>query len=296
MKYTKMCNFCSVEFQADNHSTKSCSEQCRKKFRLEYKKKLDDKKSIERTCKFCNKTYKRKEERNGFCTRSCASKFYIKDGTYDKWRLRTNKKSGIIKKCEQCEKEFYYTEGRRKNAKFCSIKCKTDNSIGKISKNNPFVVNKEKFKSWRQKARRTMLKKYGVANAYMLAKHTSLSKPQREISKYLNQNFKNYTIFTDFGIEKSRKKYKVDFLIKELNLIIEFNGTYWHCDPRFYEKNYYNQKKKLNAEQIWSYDNERKTFLEGLGYKVVIIWEHDYKSNNEQTMKIISECINGQKD
>ena len=64
----------------------------------------------------------------------------------------------------------------------------------------------------------------------------------------------------------------------------------------FYEKDYFNQKKKLNAEQIWNYDNERKTFLEGLGYKVIIVWEHDYKTDNKQVLNTIKECINGQKN
>jgi len=97
---------------------------------------------------------------------------------------------------------------------------------------------------------------------------------------------------SDFPIDR----YKIDILFKELNLVVEFNGTYWHCDPRFYEKNYFNQKKKLNAEQIWCYDNDRKTFLEGLGYKVIVVWEHDYKTNSEQTLNILSEFINAKKD
>ena len=134
-----------------------------------------------------------------------------------------------------------------------------------------------------------MMKKYGVSNAWMLAKHHNSSKPQQEIFKFLNENYKNYTIFSDFGIEKSHRKYKADFLIKELNLIIEFNGTYWHCDPRIYEKNYINQKKGLKAESIWKYDNDRKDFLESLGYKVLVLWELDYKSNKEQTLDIIRE-------
>ena len=48
MKYTKICNYCSVEFQSEYHSTKSCSDECRRKFRLEYKRKLDEKNSINR--------------------------------------------------------------------------------------------------------------------------------------------------------------------------------------------------------------------------------------------------------
>jgi len=108
--------------------------------------------------------------------------------------------------------------------------------------------------------------------------------------------FPTLTILSDFPIKKESGGYKLDILLQEINLVIEFNGTYWHCDPRFYEKDYYNKKKKLKAEQIWSYDNSRKTFLEGLGYKVVVVWEHDYKTNNNQTLQILREYINGEKN
>jgi very-short-patch-repair endonuclease len=94
---------------------------------------------------------------------------------------------------------------------------------------------------------------------------------------------------SDFPIDR----YKIDILFKELNLVVEFNGTYWHCDPRFYEKNYYNKKKRLYAENIWDYDYERKTFLENLGYKVIIVWEYDYKNDYEQTLSLLKESIDG---
>ena len=61
-------------------------------------------------------------------------------------------------------------------------------------------------------------------------------------------------------------------------------------------RNNYNQKKKLKAAAIWKYDNDRKSFLEELGYKVIIVWEHDYKTNNEQTIKLLKENIDEQKN
>ena len=142
--------------------------------------------------------------------------------------------------------------------------------------------------------RRTLVKKYGVTKSWLLSKTSS--KPQKEITKIIKQMFPTLTVLSDFPIKKKSGGYKLDILLKEINLVIEFNGTYWHCDPRFYEKDYYNQKKKLKAEEIWSYDNDRKSFLEGLGYKVVIVWEHDYKTNSEQTLNILRECIDGKKD
>ena len=132
-----------------------------------------------------------------------------------------------------------------------------------------------------------MRKRYGVSKSWLLS--TTGSKSQTELTNLLIENFPQYTILSDYPIIKKVGGYKLDILIKELNLVIEFNGTYWHCDPRFYEKDYYNQKKKLKAESIWKYDNDRKDFLESLGYKVLVLWELDYKSNKEQTLDIIRE-------
>jgi very-short-patch-repair endonuclease len=148
-------------------------------------------------------------------------------------------------------------------------------------------LKKKQSAKTKSQRRRTLLKKYGVTRSWLLSK--SASKPQKELTKFLKQVFPQYTILSDFAVDR----YKLDILFKELNLVIEFNGTYWHCDPRFYEKYFFNKKKKLKAEEIWSYDDSRKTFLESLGYKVIVVWEHDYKENQEQTLSLLREQING---
>lgn len=148
-------------------------------------------------------------------------------------------------------------------------------------------MKKKQSSKTKSQRRRTLLKKYGVTCSWLLSK--SASKPQKELTKLLKQIFPQYTILSDFAVDR----YKLDILFKELNIVIEFNGTYWHCDPRFYEKDFYNKKKKLNAENIWIYDNDRKTLLESLGYKVIVVWEHDYKENHEQTLSLLKEKING---
>ena len=148
-------------------------------------------------------------------------------------------------------------------------------------------MKKKQSAKTKSQRRRTLLKKYGVTRSWLLSK--SASKPQKELTKFLKQVFPQYTILSDFAVDR----YKLDILFKELNLVIEFNGTYWHCDPRFYEKYFFNKKKKLKAEEIWSYDDSRKTFLESLGYKVIVVWEHDYKENQEQTLSLLREQING---
>lgn len=69
--------------------------------------------------------------------------------------------------------------------------------------------------------------------------------------------------------------------------IIEFNGTYWHCDPRFYEST-----KKLfsgkTAMQIWKKDLEKTKLAIENGFEILHVWEYDYDNDEE---KVLQECI-----
>lgn len=81
--------------------------------------------------------------------------------------------------------------------------------------------------------------------------------------------------------------YSYDFLYK--NKIIEFQGNYWHCNPIFFNENYFHKHRKLTAKDIWEYDKTKKILTEKSGYKILYVWENEYENNEE---KIIEKCIN----
>lgn len=286
----KNCIICDKEYEAKNAS-KTCSNECRLKHNKIRNAVAHNKKATAFNCNFCNKEFVRYRKRGGFCSQSCASKMHIQTGTYDNWRLRTNDKQGKDLNCIICNDKYYAEPHELETKKLCGSKdCKKSYMSKHMLHNNPSKGIKAK-QEWKDKQKETLLKKYGVSNAYMLAKHSTLSKPQKEISDEISKNT-NYTIFTDFGLEKEDKKYKIDILIQERKLAIEFNGTYWHCDPRFYKEDYLNKKKLLTAKQIWDYDNKRKQFLEKIGYKVLTIWEYDFKLDKQKVINKIMELIN----
>jgi len=82
---------------------------------------------------------------------------------------------------------------------------------------------------------------------------------------------------------------QVDF--KCGNKIIEFNGDFWHANPKQYKKNEIltHPNNHVIAEELWDNDKKRIDWLESHGYEVLIIWESDYKKDKEQ---IINICIN----
>lgn len=87
-------------------------------------------------------------------------------------------------------------------------------------------------------------------------------------------------------------KYLYDFMIIEKNIIIEYNGTYWHCDPRKYKKNYFNSKVGKKAKEIWEQDKIKIDLATGNGYDVLVFWEEDFtKLTYNEKKDFINEAI-----
>lgn len=92
---------------------------------------------------------------------------------------------------------------------------------------------------------------------------------------------------------KAEQSYKVDtkicdVYVPEINLIIEYNGDYWHCNPKKYDKGYFNKKKNKYAWELWEYDRKKLELLKSFGYNLEVVWEDDYKSDKT----IINNIIN----
>jgi G:T-mismatch repair DNA endonuclease (very short patch repair protein) len=113
---------------------------------------------------------------------------------------------------------------------------------------------------------------------------------EREIASFLEERDIKY-------IKQANvvSRYSCDFLLPDYSIIIEYYGTYWHCDPRKYKFDYFNQKKNKTAHEIWEYDSERENLFKKNGYKLLIIWEEDFKRlDSQQKRTMIYESIESQ--
>jgi len=70
--------------------------------------------------------------------------------------------------------------------------------------------------------------------------------------------------------------------------VIEFNGDYWHANPKIYTENFINKVSGKSAKEIWARDAQKLTDCQTLGYKVMIVWEDEF-NNDPQT--IIQKCM-----
>lgn len=73
----------------------------------------------------------------------------------------------------------------------------------------------------------------------------------------------------------------------EKRKLIEFYGTYWHADPRFFDSSKFFNQKKMTAKKIWARDQAKRSYATNQGYQVFVIWEHDWCKNKEKTVNNI---------
>lgn len=87
----------------------------------------------------------------------------------------------------------------------------------------------------------------------------------------------------------NRKGYFVDFYFENDKKIIEFNGDFWHFNPKKYvgESFCILNGIKVVAEDVWKQDKNKIKSLRKNGYKILTIWENDYVQSKE---KIIKKC------
>lgn len=78
------------------------------------------------------------------------------------------------------------------------------------------------------------------------------------------------------------------------NILIEFQGTYWHCDPRVYESNFFHVQKGRTAEEIWDYDLSKQKLAKEHGYKVFVVWEKDCEEDMCKELERFGEFYESQ--
>jgi G:T-mismatch repair DNA endonuclease (very short patch repair protein) len=102
-------------------------------------------------------------------------------------------------------------------------------------------------------------------------KSTITSKKEKEIIKELKNM--GYDSVHSYRVDSKI----CDIYIPSLNLIIEYFGDYWHCNPKKYDSNYFNKKKNKFAWELWEYDKKKVELIKSYDYNLEIVWESDFK-------------------
>lgn len=182
--------------------------------------------------------------------------------------------------CKKCSLELQIGEGNPFYGKKHSSKTKKQISKsrkGKATGENNSMAKKEN----RERAAKNRL----LTIKETPTKFSSRSKNEIKIYNNIKKKYKNATHSLVI------MPYICDIFIPELNLIIEYNGDYWHCNPFKYEPKYYHKIKNMLAEDIWDYDKKKIDLIKNNGYNLEIVWENDYNKDPKLIYKIIKKYV-----
>jgi hypothetical protein len=195
-------------------------------------------------------------------------------------------KEQISKRQNTCSLESYQNRyGKEEGLK------RYNQRISKFKKtyNDKDVQIKEKENKSRGRTYKQLVEQFGedTTNEIMdrrLSKFSMVSKLEKEILDNLKGkfNFKKQYRIIDNG-----KNYYYDAQVD--NVIIEVQGSYWHADKRIYKENDIVHDGKT-AKEIWKFDEHKKYVAEQNNFKILYIFEYDYKQNKKQTIdRLINE-------
>jgi hypothetical protein len=92
-----------------------------------------------------------------------------------------------------------------------------------------------------------------------------------------------------FGKWSGKLNSYVVFDIKHKNCIIEFNGDYWHANPKTYNDDAIIRGK--SAVEIRTRDMLKLQTALDYGFKTLVVWESDYKTDKEKTVEKVVKWI-----
>lgn len=118
-----------------------------------------------------------------------------------------------------------------------------------------------------------------------------------KISELDQKNCYYYDLNDEIKITVNKISKKFDFCIINKKFIIEFNGDVYHANPIYNKADdivKYAPKSLITASEIWKRDEQKIKFAEDAGYKVLVVWESEYKENKEKVINDLLEVISNE--
>lgn len=169
---------------------------------------------------------------------------------------------------------------------------------------NPFYGKKHTNESKKQISKSRKGKGVGESNSMSNPEHRQkvtekfLERIRLNPTKHKNRSKNEINVYNIIKNKYKESKYSFvvkpyicDIFVPDLNLIIEYNGDYWHCNPNKYKPDYYHKIKKKTAKEIWDYDDNKIDLIKTKGYYLEIIWESDFNKDPKIINKVISKYV-----
>lgn len=259
---------------------------------------------MEHTCIICNNQFKRPGKAlRKYCSRECDNSqrkgkakpegFGLKvsignKGKSKPWNLGENNPN--YKNKAQSKYRQKFLAAVKKRGQPWSQEEMARHSIRMLGNSNKMRGTKHTQKTKQTISKKVKLrwkeKKY--KNIY---KYRKVSKVEEKFIELLKESFPE--LQTQFPIPNTN--YCVDAYLPSKNLVIEFQGNYWHANPNMYAPNdkFSLKDGETFAKDIWKRDKLRLKKIQEQGFLVVFVWEKDFRKDPKSQ---INKIIGGEYD
>lgn len=209
---------------------------------------------------------------------------------------RPERKNGVDIECTNCKKSFYIRPSQNRTNNFCSTEChnsfqsrnKTSHkckiclkefkwSPSRVIKQNPTFCSidcRDKCSDYHRRSRIA-----GNLSQQNSKKRTSLEVSGAEILKSLGIEFTEQVLIKD--------KFVVDVSINDTNIIIQWDGDYWHGYRSPDDKRGFGSRELKRM----ALDKSQDAYMKKCGYNVIRFWEHEVKKSPEVVSDNIKRAI-----
>ena len=114
------------------------------------------------------------------------------------------------------------------------------------------------------------------------------SYPETQLYNFVKDHYNgiiercNRTILSHDLYEQWNGNHEIDIWIPNIKCAIEFNGTYYHMDPRFYKPTDHSATYNITAYDIWQRDALKYEVFKKLCIKYIVIWQYDWDNYRQK--------------
>lgn len=264
----KTCPVCLSVFYAQKSRADAavyCSKKCKG-----VASRLDKKE-----CAFCKSLFKPKTTASGqkYCSKDCFSKSRITRQSVP---------------CGHCGKPILVTQCAKRNVNYCSVGC---HNKAQSQKDSYVCLQCGNTFYWSPSRAKQQPKYCGVecrTKSPEWRQHMIQSNLVQQHKKGLNNlELLGQKILQDIGVPFQEQflmfdKFLVDVFLPDYNIVIQWDGDYWHG---------YNGAKDERQKNRQKLDKSQDAYMRKSGVKVLRFWEHEVKKEREKVIEAISRAI-----
>lgn len=116
--------------------------------------------------------------------------------------------------------------------------------------------------------------------------------PRSSVSDEFKDALVRAGLYDGFQSEVPISGFVVDEVHVAEKIVLEFYGDYFHCNPRVYtDPSYFNSTLHMTAGDKWQYDRRRLAAFRKNGYRVLVVWESDWRNDPEGVLTAVRRFI-----